>query len=188
MEAGEEVIIETEDRFIELWGEISSLWGVNRSIGRIHALLYLSDNPLDAETIGRRLQISHGNCSTSIRELITWGVLRRVRRSGERKALYESEQDPWTWFHTTIKERRRREVLPVVEALREVAKRSEVETKKAKGEPKKQMQRTNDRIQRFLKFNEEFVDLIDAYLAVGAGPLGKALRLVAKLIPKRKRA
>jgi DNA-binding transcriptional regulator GbsR (MarR family) len=69
---------EIEDRFIEVWGEISALWGVNKSVGRIQALLYLAAEPLDIEFIGQRLQISHGNTSTSIRDLLGWGVIRRV--------------------------------------------------------------------------------------------------------------
>ena len=101
-------LTEVEDRFISLWGDISALWGVNRSVGRIHALLFLSRQPLDMETITERLQISHGNCSTSIRDLLAWNSIRRVHVSGERRVLYESEQDPWTWFHACIRERRRR--------------------------------------------------------------------------------
>ena len=181
--------LEVEDRFIENWGLIATLWGVNRSIGRIHALLYLAPEPLDAEGIRERLEISHGNCSTSLRELLAWGVVRRVHRRGERKARYESEQDPWTWFTQTIRERRRREVVPVMEALHEVRDFARQGLKGTRGEARKQLAETSARIDRFTGFVDEFVDLIDAFLAVGSGRMGKALRSVARLAaPGKKRS
>ncbi|MEM7166817.1 MAG: hypothetical protein AAF581_15240 [Planctomycetota bacterium] len=177
--------IEVEDRFIECWGQIAGLWGVNRSIGRIHALLYLSPEPISSEAITERLRISHGNCSTSLRELLTWSVVRRVHRPGERKALYESEQDPWTWFHATIRERRRREVVPVLESLSDVRDFASQNLKGARGKTRKELEESYQRIDRFTNFVEEFVVLIDAFLAAGHGPMGKALRTVAKLVPKK---
>lgn len=173
---------EVEDRFIEVWGEISALWGVNKSVGRVQALLYLSAEPLDIEAIGGRLQISHGNTSTSIRDLMGWGVVRRVHRAGDRRTYFEAEQDPWTWFHTTIRERRRREVVPVMERLHAAAGFAEGVAKAARGPEKKQMQELQGRIDRFAKFAGEFVDLIDSFLALGHGRMGKFFRGVAKLM------
>lgn len=180
-------LTEVEDRFIAQWGEISALWGVNRTVGRIHALLYLSRQPLDMETITKRLQISHGNCSTSIRDLLAWNSIRRVHVPGERRVLYESEQDPWTWFHACIRERRRREVVPVVDAMHEITDHAKLsaDAADAAGSPEAgDLHDAFERIARFAKFMDEFQDLIDAFLAVGAGPLGKALRTVAKFVPK----
>ncbi|MEE9312357.1 MAG: MarR family transcriptional regulator [Planctomycetota bacterium] len=183
----EDVLLEVENKFIENWGDISGLWGVNRTIGRIQALLFLSSQPLDMENIGQRLQISHGNASGSIRDLLAWGVIRKVHVAGERRTLYEAEQDPWTWFHTCIRERRRREVVPVLESMTDTQEAARNATKSAKGADKKEMQQTQDRIEKFTKFTEEFVGLMDSFLAVGSGPMGKALRTVAKLMPKGKR-
>ena len=176
-------LTEVEDRFISLWGDISALWGVNRSVGRIHALLFLSRQPLDMETITERLQISHGNCSTSIRDLLAWNSIRRVHVSGERRVLYESEQDPWTWFHACIRERRRREVVPVIDQLHEISDHAKTTADVADA---KDLKAAHERIARFTKFMDEFKDLIDAFLAVGAGPMGKALRMAAKVLPKGK--
>lgn len=179
--------LQVEDQFIENWGDISGLWGVNRTIGRIQALLFISPEPLDMEFIGQRLQISHGNASGSIRDLLAWGVIRKVHVAGERRTMYEAEQDPWTWFHTCIRERRRREVVPVLESLTQTQDAARAATKAAKGQTKKEMQVTQERIEKFTAFTEEFVGLMDSFLAVGAGPMGKALRTVAKLIPKSRR-
>ena len=186
-EAKAAALHEVEDRFISHWGEISALWGVNRSVGRIHALLFLSREPLDMETITNRLQISHGNCSTSIRDLLAWNSIRRVHVSGERRVLYESEQDPWTWFHSCIRERRRREVVPVTDALHEITEHARLtaDGAHAAGSAEaKDLKGSYDKIARFTKFMDEFKDLIDAFLAVGPGPLGKALRTVARFVPK----
>lgn len=183
------VLTEVEDRFISLWGDISALWGVNRSVGRIHAFLFLSRQPLDMETITARLQISHGNCSTSIRDLLAWNSIRRVHVPGERRVLYESEQDPWTWFHACIRERRRREVVPVIDQLHEISDHAKTTADIAdskRSADAKDLKQAHDRIARFTKFMDEFKDLIDAFLAVGAGPMGKALRLAAKVLPKGK--
>ena len=175
-----------EDRFIACWGEISSLWGVNRSIGRIHALLFLSPEPLDAETITARLGISHGNGSTSLNSLLGWGVIRRVHLPGERRARFEAEKEPWEWFHTCTRERRRREIRPVVDALhsvRDLAARSAADAP-GRGD----LAETRDRIASFVAFMDEFVDLIDVFLALGHGRMGKTLRGLARLAPKGRRA
>jgi len=179
---------EVEDRFIECWGEISALWGVNPSIGRIHALLFLSPAPLDLEAIRERLAISHGNASTSLRELLGWGVVRRLRPVGERRATFESEKDPWTWFHRTIEERRRREISPLLVRLEEVRDHAREERKGRRGAERAAVDHVVERIETFTAFTEEFVDLVDAFLAVGSGRMGKSLRSLAKLAAPRRRA
>ncbi|MAG57403.1 MAG: hypothetical protein CMJ83_14015 [Planctomycetes bacterium] len=175
---------DVEDRFIENWAAIAALWGVNRSIGRIHAALYLAKAPMHAEAIRDRLLISHGNVSTSIRDLLAWGVIRKVHLTGERKAHYEAEQDPWTWFHECIRERRRREVVPVLEALNQVAAEAKRAAKGTRGAAKSELNEAHARIDRFARFSHEFVDLIDVFLAVGAGKMGKVFRSVARWMPK----
>ena len=177
---------ELEDRFIACWGEISALWGVNRSIGRIHALLFLSPEPLDAETITERLGISHGNGSTSLQSLLGWGVIRRLHVPGERRARYEAEKDSWEWFHTCTRERRRREIRPVVDSLHSV--RDHAVRSAAASPGRRDLEETRDRIGSFVAFMDEFVDLIDVFLALGHGRMGKALRGLARFAPKGRRA
>ena len=183
-EAQHETQREVEDRFIEVWGDISTLWGVNKSVGRVQALLYLSREPLDIDSIAERLQISHGNASTSIKDLLAWGVIRRVHKPADRKTFFEAEQDPWTWFHTTIRERRRREVVPVMERLHEAAGFAQGVAKGTKGPERKELDELQQRIGRFADFAHEFVDLIDAFLGMGHGTMAKAFRMLAKLMPK----
>lgn len=172
-------IRDLQDKFIEAWGDIATMWGVNRSMGRIHALLFLSPEPQTIEAVTQRLSISHGNCSTGLRDLMSWGVVRRFHRPGERRALYNAEKDPWTWFNTCIAERRRRELGPMLVRLEDL--RQESESLPADGS------NTARAVRDFDEFLNEFDQLIEAFLTVGSGRLGEILRGLAKRLPARKK-
>jgi DNA-binding transcriptional regulator GbsR (MarR family) len=109
----------SEQEFILHWGEMSSRWGINRSVAQIHALLYLSREPLNAEQIGERLSLARSNVSTSLRELQAWGVVRVVHRLGDRRDYFESVADAWEMFLTILEQRKRREIEPTREMLRQ---------------------------------------------------------------------
>jgi DNA-binding transcriptional regulator GbsR (MarR family) len=108
---------ETVQRFVEAWGAMGSLWGINRSVARVHALLMASDEPVSLEEIAERLQISKGNASMSLRELRTFGVVRQVEVPGDRRDFYVTEPDVWTMFFRILRERKRREFDPALEAI-----------------------------------------------------------------------
>src|SRR3984957_7367154 len=86
------------EQFILHWGDMGGQWGVNRSVSQIHALLYLSERPLTAEEIAERLGRARSNVSNSIKELITWDLIRRVPIKGDRREHYEAEVDVWEIF------------------------------------------------------------------------------------------
>lgn len=106
-------------KLIVHWGEMGTRWGVNRTVAQIHALLYLSGEPLDAETIAESLSVARSNVSNSLRELQGWGVVRRVHALGERRERFESLTDVWEMFATILDERKQREIDPTLEVLRE---------------------------------------------------------------------
>jgi DNA-binding transcriptional regulator GbsR (MarR family) len=108
-----------KDKFILHWGEQGSLWGINRTMAQVHALLFISENPLSANEIMDELQISRGNVSMALRELIAWGIVNRVHIKGERKEFYTTEKDVWTMFRIIARERKKREVDPTINILRE---------------------------------------------------------------------
>lgn len=108
---------ETQSEFIESWGSMGMLWGINRSMARIHALLIVSEKPLGLDEIAQRLEISRGNTSMSLKDLRAWGVIRRVHQSGDRRDLYVAESDPWTVVFRIARERKRREFDPGLEAV-----------------------------------------------------------------------
>ncbi len=105
------------DGFIDAWGAMGSLWGINRSVARVHALLMASEEPLSLDEIAETLQISKGNASMSLRELRTFGVVRQVEAPGDRRDFYVTEPDVWTMFFRILKERKRREFDPALEAI-----------------------------------------------------------------------
>ncbi len=108
---------ETVQRFVEAWGAMGSLWGINRSVARVHALLMANEEPLSLEEIADQLQMSKGNASMSLRELRTFGVVRQVEVPGDRRDFYVTEPDVWTMFFRILRERKRREFDPALEAI-----------------------------------------------------------------------
>jgi DNA-binding transcriptional regulator GbsR (MarR family) len=104
-------------RFVEAWGAMGTLWGINRSVARVHALLMANEEPLSLEEIADQLHISKGNASMSLRELRTFGVVRQVEVPGDRRDFYVTEPDVWTMFFRILRERKRREFDPAVEAI-----------------------------------------------------------------------
>ena len=107
------------ERFILHWGEMGSLWGINRTMAQVHALLYISPDPLSANDIMEELQISRGNVSMALRELIAWGIVNRIHVKGERREFYSTEKDVWKMFQIIARERKRREVDPTIDVLRQ---------------------------------------------------------------------
>ncbi|MDX2158624.1 MAG: MarR family transcriptional regulator [Hyphomicrobiaceae bacterium] len=106
------------ERFVLHWGEMGTVWGVNRSIGQIHALLYLSGRPLTAEDVAETLTLARSNVSNSLKELIGWGLVRRVPVLGDRRDFFEAESDLWEMITRIAEGRKARELDPTVAMLR----------------------------------------------------------------------
>jgi DNA-binding transcriptional regulator GbsR (MarR family) len=98
---------------------MGSSWGINRSVAQVHALLYASAEPLNAEDIAGALEMARSNVSTSLKELQSWGLIRIVHKLGDRRDHYESLGDVWELFRLIVEGRRRREVEPTIRLLRE---------------------------------------------------------------------
>jgi DNA-binding transcriptional regulator GbsR (MarR family) len=106
------------EQFILQWGDMGGHWGVNRSVSQIHALLYLSERPLTAEDIADELGLARSNVSNSIKELLTWNLIRRIPVKGDRREHFEAETDVWEIFSRIASGRKEREVDPAIAALR----------------------------------------------------------------------
>ncbi len=106
-------------KFILHWGEMGTRWGVNRTVAQVHALLYLSPEPLNAETIAETLSVARSNVSTSLRELQSWGIVKPVHLLGDRREHYEALKDVWEMARVILEERKRREIDPTLALLRE---------------------------------------------------------------------
>ena len=106
------------ERFVLHWGEMGAVWGVNRSVAQIHALLYVSDEPTSAEDIAERLSMARSNVSTSLRELLGWRLIRRVHAMGDRRDYYEAEADMLAMVRRIALGRKAREIDPALSVLR----------------------------------------------------------------------
>jgi DNA-binding transcriptional regulator GbsR (MarR family) len=109
---------EVEDRFLDLWDTMSSLWGISPTMARIHGLLYITGAALSMDDIMARLAISRGNVSMNLSKLVEWGLVRRVHKRGNRKDYYESLSDVWEMFTLVASQRKRREIDPILSTLR----------------------------------------------------------------------
>jgi DNA-binding transcriptional regulator GbsR (MarR family) len=104
-------------KFVLHWGEMGQAWGINRTMAQVHALLFVCPEALDAGEISDLLGVSRSNVSTSLRELITWGVVRRVHIIGDRRDRFEALKDVMETFRVIMAERKRREMDPTIALL-----------------------------------------------------------------------
>ncbi len=112
--------LEVQDRFIAAWGQMGTAWGVSRTMAEVYALLYITGEPLNTDDVMERLRISRGNASMSLRSLVEWGLVTRAHKRGDRKEYFLAEQDPWALSRKVMRERLRREVLPLLATLHEL--------------------------------------------------------------------
>jgi DNA-binding transcriptional regulator GbsR (MarR family) len=112
-----EILEDARATFIDSWGALGSNWGISRTMAMIHALLLVNDEPLSTDEIMEVLGVSRGNANTNLRDLVGWGLIRRIVRKGERREYFEAEKDVWTIFCTVARERKRRETEPVLAVL-----------------------------------------------------------------------
>jgi len=172
-------LADAQARFIALWGEMASRWGVPRTMAETHALLLASGEALDAEEVVRRLRISRGNASMTLRTLVEWGVVSRVLRPGERRERFAAEQDPWRLFATVIEVRKRREVDPLLEGLERC--RAELPADAGDADGRKRAKEHNARIDDLLEGVRLLDELSTRFLGGGGGALRTAASLFLKL-------
>jgi DNA-binding transcriptional regulator GbsR (MarR family) len=113
---------EAKQKFIEAWGKLGSEWGINRTMAQVHALLLVTPGELSTEEIMAELSISRGNANMTLRDLIGWGLVEKKHRAGERKEYFFADKDTWNIARQVAKERRKRELDPVLKILDELTK------------------------------------------------------------------
>lgn len=115
-------LTEAKQKFIEAWGKLGSEWGINRTMAQVHALLLVSPDALTTEEIMEQLSISRGNANMTLRDLISWGLIEKQHKPGERKEYFFAEKDTWLIARQVAKERRKRELDPIIKILDELSK------------------------------------------------------------------
>jgi DNA-binding transcriptional regulator GbsR (MarR family) len=166
--------------FILHWGEMGTHWGVNRSVAQVHALLYLSERPLDAEAIVQTLGLARSNVSTALKELQGYGIVRRVHIEGDRRDHFSAETDLWEMLMRISAERKRREVDPTIALLAELAERMAAD--------KSAPAYVRERVTRMHEFISTLTNWYDQVRTLPKPTLVTLMKLggrVAKLIPHR---
>jgi DNA-binding transcriptional regulator GbsR (MarR family) len=107
-------------KFIQAWGTLGSSWGINRTMSQIHALLIINTDPLTTEEIMAELKVSRGNVNMNIRALMEWGLVNKELVPGERKEYFSAGKDIWQVARQIAKERKRREVEPILDVISQV--------------------------------------------------------------------
>jgi len=163
---------QTAQRFILHWGEMGSAWGVNRSVAQIHALLFFHGEPMHAEDICETLSLARSNASNSLKELLSWKLIRSTQVLGDRRQYFETSADVWDLFRTIIKGRKEREFDPTVQMLRELTEAPEFA-----GESPEAQKRVNDT----LKLMNSLEAWVDEMLRLNPSTMEKLLRMGAQV-------
>jgi len=123
---------EAKEKFISTWGSLGTLWGINKAMAQIQALLFISTKALSMEEIMEELKISRGNTSMNLRQLMDWGIVTKKLIPGERKEFFTTEKDVQELARIVAKERSRREIKPVIKVLEDVSSIKDDGTEKTK--------------------------------------------------------
>ena len=113
---------EAKLQFIQAWGKLGSEWGINRTMAQVHALLLITPESLTTEEIMEKLSISRGNANMTLRDLIGWGLVEKQLKPGERKEYFYADKNTWNIARQVARERRKRELDPVIKILDELSK------------------------------------------------------------------
>jgi DNA-binding transcriptional regulator GbsR (MarR family) len=171
-----------QDRFIAAWGQMGSAWGISRTMAEVFALLYITGDAMNTDEVMDRLQISRGNASMSLRALQDWSIIARVHRRGDRKEYFVAERDVWAMFKTIARERKKRELDPVLASLYEVRDLTGVDSQAPKPsgpEPTTpdRLARHNERMDAMLEFMSTMEQLATLVLSPEGAGLRHALAL-----------
>ncbi|QEI08930.1 GbsR/MarR family transcriptional regulator [Pigmentiphaga aceris] len=107
------------ERFVLHFGEMGSRWGVNRTVGQIYALLFISERALNADEISELLGFSRSNVSMGLKELQSWRLVKMAHQPGDRREYFGTPSDVWEIFRTLVEEKRKREIDPTLTMLRD---------------------------------------------------------------------
>lgn len=163
---------EARDQFVRQWGAMGTAWGINRTMAQIHALLITSTAPLSTDDMMAELQISRGNAHGNIKDLVNWGLVHSIIKKGDRREYFEAEKDVWKMFCIISRERRRRELRPALQVLKDCAEK----TRDLKSTEATEFTRQ-------LEALSEFLELADSVLAkVAASEKSNVLPLALKLM------
>jgi len=171
---------ESKALFIRRWGEMGGYWGINRTMAEIHALMFVSTQPLCTDDVMEKLLVSRGNASMNLRSLVDWGLIERVHLRGDRKEYFICQTDVWQMFENIIRQRRRREVEPILETVQ----RCRTMVAPGGGGRRSRDDETGiytKRLDEMLAFLETVGAIVDLMAKVGPKGIGRISGMMAKL-------
>lgn len=163
----------TTERCVLHWGEMAGRWGISRSVAQIHALLFLSPEPLTAEDIATTLGIARSNVSVSLKELQSWDLVNVTHVLGDRRDYFQARKDIWEVLTMIMDGRKKREIDPTVQVLRECVQES--------SNDQETPQVTKERLASMLEFLEEMSDWYEQIRAIPRPTLLKLMRMGARV-------
>jgi len=169
-----------QDTFIRRWGEMGQTWGINRTMAEIHALLYICGTPLCTDDVMERLNISRGNSSMSLRALCDWGIIRRLHKRGERREYFESLTDVWEIFSIIAAERKRREMDPVLETIKQCQQMLEEASLGKHAAKQEGVQITRRRLANMEEFMTVTNKIFQQFVGNAKGGLTKVVKVLLK--------
>ncbi len=159
--------------FVLHWGEMGTRWGINRTVAQIHALLFIAENPLNAEDICETLGVARSNVSNSLKELQNWGIVKVVHLPDDRRDHFESIKDVYEMFRVIAAERKRREIDPTLRVLRECVEEAD--------DDKDAEAFTKERIGQLLEFFEVATNFYDKANKMPTQSAVKAFKMSDKM-------
>ncbi len=169
---------ESKAMFVRRWGEMAAYWGISRTMAELHALLFASTAPLCTDDVMEQLAISRGNASMSLRALVDWGLIERVHHRGDRKEYFTANPDVWALFENITRQRKRREVEPILETIRKCRELVDAELTGLRGEAAAEARAYRQRLDDMLEFLTLIGKIVDLFLRLGP----KALRRINTML------
>jgi DNA-binding transcriptional regulator GbsR (MarR family) len=165
-------LTDIQRQFVLHWGEMGTLWGVNRTVAQIHALLFVHGKPMHAEALCETLGVARSNVSNSLKELQAWNLVRLTHQLGDRRDHFETSVDVWELFRTIVRERKEREFDPTTRLLSDLVRSPDFAQESADAQ---------DRIRSTLDLMTKLGAWSDEMLRLSPGTLDKILTLGANV-------
>lgn len=153
-------LVNAKNQLVRRWGEMGGYWGINRTMAEIHGLLFVTREPLCTDDIMEQLQISRGNASMNLRALVDWGLIHRVHKLGDRKEYFQADTDVWHMFETIMRERRRREVEPIIDTIDKCMEVIQSPDGRVDGEDAREFRRRVESLRKFLETMGNLFELV----------------------------
>jgi len=173
---------ESRELFVRRWGEMGATWGISRTMAEIHALLFTATKPLCTDDVMERLNISRGNASMNLRQLLNWGLIHRVHSRDDRKVYFEAESDVWEMFRVISRERQRREVEPIIETIERCHAMVDKPSKTLGAEEARQARIYARRLAEMLDFLRMMNTASNLLAKAGKGGIRRVLSILSKAI------